>query len=77
MTEAEAEAAIRPFHQVDERMARKYEGSGLGLSIVSKLMESHHGRLTIVSKPGEGTEVTLHFPMATQQPSHIARLVAA
>ena len=77
MTEAEAEAAIRPFHQVDERMARKYEGSGLGLSIVSKLMESHQGRLVIVSKPGEGTEVTLHFPLASRQPSHIARLVAA
>lgn len=77
MTEAEAEAAIRPFHQIDERIARKYEGSGLGLSIVNKLMESHHGRLVIVSKPGEGTEVSLYFPQATEQPNRIARLVAA
>jgi signal transduction histidine kinase len=77
MTETEAEVAIRPFHQIDERIARKYEGSGLGLSIVSKLMESHHGRLSIVSKPGEGTEVSLYFPQATEQPNRIARLVAA
>jgi len=77
MTEAEAEAAIRPFHQVDERIERKYEGSGLGLSIVNKLMESHHGRLTITSNPGEGTEVSLFFPLASEKPSRIARLVAA
>ena len=77
MTEAEAEAATRPFHQADERIARKYEGSGLGLSIVNKLMESHHGRLTIVSKPSEGTEVSLYFPQASERPNRIARLVAA
>jgi hypothetical protein len=29
MMEAEVETAIRPFHQVDERIARKYGGSGL------------------------------------------------
>ncbi|HXC27855.1 MAG TPA: ATP-binding protein [Stellaceae bacterium] len=77
MTEAEAEAAIRPFRQIDERIARKYEGSGLGLSIVNKLIESHYGRLTIVSRPGEGTEVSLYFPQASEQPSRVARLAAA
>lgn len=77
MTEVEADAAIRPFRQIDERMERKYEGSGLGLSIVNKLMESHNGRLTIVSKPGEGTEVSLYFPHASERPKSIARLVAA
>jgi len=77
MTEAEAEAAIRPFRQIDERIARKYEGSGLGLSIVNKLIESHQGRLMIVSKPGEGTEVSLYFPRASKKPNRIARLAAA
>jgi signal transduction histidine kinase len=77
MTEAEAESAIRPFRQVDERMERKYEGSGLGLSIVNKLIESHHGHLTIVSAPGEGTEVSLYFPRAAEKPTRMPRLVAA
>ena len=77
MTEAEADAAIRPFHQVDERMERKYEGSGLGLSIVNKLMENHHGHLRIVSAPGEGTEVSLLFPHAAESPHRYPRLVAA
>jgi signal transduction histidine kinase len=77
MTEAESEAAIRPFRQVDQRVARKYEGSGLGLSIVNKLIEKHHGHLRIVSAPGEGTEVSLYFPAVTEQPSGVSRLVAA
>jgi signal transduction histidine kinase len=77
MTDAEAEAAIRPFHQVDERIERKYEGSGLGLSIVSKLIESHHGRLTIASTPGEGTEVSLYFPSLAEASARTPRLVAA
>jgi signal transduction histidine kinase len=77
MTEAEAEAAVHPFRQIDERMARKYEGSGLGLSIVNKLIESHHGWLEIVSAPGEGTEVSLFFPSRAQTSERMPRLVAA
>jgi signal transduction histidine kinase len=77
MTEAEAEAAVHPFHQVDERIARKYEGSGLGLSIVNKLIESHHGWLKIVSAPGEGTEVSLFFPNRAETADRVPRLVAA
>jgi signal transduction histidine kinase len=77
MTEAEAEAAVHPFRQVDGRMARKYEGSGLGLSIVNKLIENHHGWLEIVSAPGEGTEVSLFFPSRAQASERMPRLVAA
>ena len=77
MTAAEAEAAVQPFHQVDERIERKYEGSGLGLSIVNKLIECHRGHLTIASTPGEGTEVSLFFPRAVERPSRVTRLAAA
>ena len=77
MTEVEAEAALQPFRQVDERMERKYEGSGLGLSIVNKLIESHQGYLTIVSTSGEGTEVSLFFPPVAEVCTRLPRLVAA
>ena len=62
MTAGEAEWAVQPFGQVDGRIARKYEGAGLGLSIVSKLIECHGGRLTIVSAPRRGTRASLIFP---------------
>ncbi len=77
MTETEAEAAIRPFRQIDGRIERKYQGSGLGLSIVNMLIESHRGHLKIVSAPGEGTEVILYFRRAAEEPRRVARLVAA
>jgi two-component system NtrC family sensor kinase len=39
---------------------------GLGLAIVQDIMKIHSGRIDIRSRPGEGTEVTLHFPILTR-----------
>jgi PAS domain S-box-containing protein len=55
---------VKPFHQADASLARKYEGVGLGLSLVAGLMELHGGSLAIVSAPNAGTTVTLRFPAA-------------
>jgi signal transduction histidine kinase len=62
METAEVAAAVQPFHQADSRLARKYEGSGLGLSIVNALMVRHGGRLVLESEPGLGTRASLVFP---------------
>jgi signal transduction histidine kinase len=64
MTPREAELALRSFTQIDSRLARQYDGAGLGLSIVNKLIECHGGRATIVSEPAKGTCVSLDFPPA-------------
>ena len=53
---------LQPFQQVDATLGRKYEGSGLGLYLVSKFIDLHDGRLEIESTPGEGTKVSLYFP---------------
>ena len=53
---------MKPFHQADASLARKYEGVGLGLSLAAGLMELHGGSLAIVSAPNAGTTVTLCFP---------------
>ena len=37
------------------------EGTGLGMSIVFKIIESHHGKIEIDSAPGKGTKVTIFF----------------
>jgi signal transduction histidine kinase len=54
--------AMMPFGQVDGRLNRKYEGTGLGLPLAKSLTELHDGRLTIKSAVGKGTTVTLAFP---------------
>ncbi|HZF33029.1 MAG TPA: CHASE2 domain-containing protein, partial [Candidatus Angelobacter sp.] len=55
---------VKPFHQADASLARKYEGVGLGLSLAAGLMELHGGSLAIASAPNAGTTVTLRFPAA-------------
>jgi two-component system cell cycle sensor histidine kinase PleC len=64
MSEDEIEMALKPFVQVDSSIARRYGGSGLGLSITKRFIELHGGRLEIESLKGEGTRVTLYFPAA-------------
>jgi signal transduction histidine kinase len=39
------------------------QGTGLGLSIVRKIMDEHGGKLTIDSRVGVGTQITLSFPV--------------
>jgi PAS domain S-box-containing protein len=54
--------ALAPFGQVDSKLARKYEGTGLGLPLSNAMVKLHGGELTIKSVVGEGTTVTIRLP---------------
>jgi signal transduction histidine kinase len=54
--------ALEPFKQLDSRLARRFEGVGLGLPLANALVQLHQGRLSIQSVPGAGTTVTVDFP---------------
>jgi signal transduction histidine kinase len=56
--------ALTPFGQVDSRLARRYEGTGLGLPLAKELVELHDGALSISSEPGQGTTVRVMIPSA-------------
>ena len=51
-----------PFVQSDGSLNRQYEGSGLGLPLPKSMVELHGGALTLDSREGEGTTVTVVFP---------------
>lgn len=52
-----------PFYQADSRYDRKYEGTGLGLSVVRGLVELHNGKLGFRSVKNGGTTVTITLPL--------------
>jgi signal transduction histidine kinase len=58
--------ALEPFGQIDSSLARRYEGTGLGLPLTKLLVEKHGGTLEIVSSPGNGTTVTVRLPPADE-----------
>lgn len=70
MTEQEVVRAFQSFGQIDSGLNRRYEGTGLGLPLTKKLVDLHHGNITVESEKDKGTKVTLHFvanPVYLQQ----------
>jgi len=61
------------FYQVDDSSVRKYEGTGIGLSLTKELVELHHGKITVESEPGKVTTfiVYLHLGKNHLQPEEI------
>jgi signal transduction histidine kinase len=57
-------AIFEPFHQLDQRLSRSREGSGLGLSIVRRIVKAHGGEITVASDPGKGSVFTVKIPTA-------------
>jgi signal transduction histidine kinase len=39
-------------------------GTGLGLSVAHRIIADHHGTISVDSRPGEGTLVSVELPMA-------------
>ena len=49
------EQLFKPFSQIDSGLARKFEGTGLGLAMVKLLAELHGGTVAVESAVGEGS----------------------
>ena len=53
---------FRPFVQIDSSLNRQYEGTGLGLALVKRIVELHGGRVGVTSKLGNGSCFTVDLP---------------
>ncbi len=62
MSDEDVEIALTAFGQVDSKMARRYDGTGLGLPLAKAIVELHRGRLEIDSYPGRGTTIAVTLP---------------
>jgi signal transduction histidine kinase len=56
------------FYRLDKARSRRMGGAGLGLPIAKAIIEAHKGRLEAVSRPGEGTTMSLYIPLLESQP---------
>ena len=53
---------FEPFRQIENSYTRNYQGAGLGLSIVQRLVNLMRGNISIESIPGQGTRVHVVLP---------------
>ncbi|MDZ8066811.1 MAG: PAS domain S-box protein [Nostoc sp. DedQUE08] len=58
---------FEPFKQLDSRLNRQYEGTGLGLALTRKLARLHGGDVTVTSTLGKGSQFILFLP----NPEHL------
>ena len=60
--ESQMKFLFQPFQQLDSRLNRQYEGTGLGLALTRKLAQLHGGDVTVQSTLGKGSQFTLFLP---------------
>lgn len=67
ITREQQSIIFQPFSQADGSMSRRYGGTGLGLTISTRLVDIMHGHLWVDSEPGKGS--TFHFTIQLKDPS--------
>jgi signal transduction histidine kinase len=55
------------FEQLDSGIARRFEGTGLGLALTKKIIEFQGGRIGVESEPGKGSTFTVVLPVMTEK----------
>jgi CheY-like chemotaxis protein len=80
------EHLFKPFSQIDSGLARKFEGTGLGLAMVKLLADLHGGSVAVESAVGTGSRFTVwlplrrlerHTPVGSRAPATVQRATDA
>lgn len=74
MSAEELKGIFQPFAQANATIARRFGGSGLGLSISSELTKLMGGSLKVESKEGQGSQFTLILPLVEMKPVREGRI---
>jgi len=74
MSPREVARALKPFEQIDTRLERRYEGTGLGLYLAKSFAEYGGGFLNIKSTKGKGTAISITFPLADLRIAQASRV---
>ncbi|MDQ1682084.1 MAG: hypothetical protein QOH99_625, partial [Frankiaceae bacterium] len=63
ISEADMLKLFQAFSQIDSGLARKFEGTGLGLAMVKQLTELHGGTVAVSSLPAHGARFVVWLPL--------------
>jgi len=58
---------FQSFVQIDSKLSRGYEGTGLGLALVKNLVELHNGSVSVESGAGKGSVFTVSIPLMLEE----------
>ncbi|MEO6711942.1 MAG: response regulator [Mycobacteriales bacterium] len=82
ISKADMARLFQAFSQIDSSLARKFEGTGLGLAMVKQLTELHGGTVAVASAEGAGARFSVWLPVRlaatearpqiSEQPAHRA-----
>ena len=65
ISQANMAKLFQAFSQIDSGLARKFEGTGLGLAMVKQLAELHGGTVAVAGAEGEGARFAVWLPLRT------------
>ena len=68
---------FEPFYRGTDATSRQIHGSGLGLSLVKRIMDEIGGRVSVRTQAGKGSAFTLHLPIAPEAHTAETTLVQA
>jgi len=54
------------FYQVDNKLSKEYEGTGVGLSLTKELIELHKGKIFVESEEGKGSSFRIMLPLGKE-----------
>ena len=57
---------FEPFYRGADVVSRQIHGSGLGLSLVHRIMQQHGARVAVTSEAGQGSRFALYIPIAPE-----------
>ncbi|HEY9828593.1 MAG TPA: PAS domain S-box protein [Stenomitos sp.] len=62
---------FQPFIQIDSALNRQYEGTGLGLALVKRIVELHGGQVSVTSELGTGSRFVVELPYEPSEQSDV------
>jgi signal transduction histidine kinase len=64
---ADLSRIFEPFQQLDDKLTKKVEGTGLGLHLVKKLLSLMNGNISLESEYGKGSVFTITMPLKIRE----------